>query len=191
MKLKLKLSISTAELNRALYKVQHELYQNGLWNEGSPLTDVEVKLDSTPTLFTQGNFTHAIKKYEHFMGYKEGIIYITQFSLSYLENSKYSSVRDLVRHEYGHAFAEKYDRLIRKKNFENVFGDRYYDAKKNKMPDEAYFTDYAKDNSMEDFAETFMLYLKWKGKLPKKFTNNQLIKKWNYVENVIKIASQS
>ena len=191
MKLKLKLSISTAELNRALFKVQHELYQNGLWNEGSPLTDVEVKLDSTPTLFTQGNFTHAIKKYEHFMGYKEGIIYITQFSLSYLENSKYSSVRDLVRHEYGHAFAEKYDRLIRKKNFENVFGDRYYDAKKNKMPNEAYFTDYAKDNSMEDFAETFMLYLKWKGKLPKKFTNNQLIKKWNYVENVIKIASQS
>jgi phosphoribosylamine-glycine ligase len=45
--------------------------------------------------------------------------------------------------------------------------------------------------AMEDFAETFMLCLKWKGKLPKKFTNNQLIKKWNYVENVIKIASQS
>jgi len=61
----------------------------------------------------------------------------------------------------------------------------------NKMSDDAYFTEYAKENSMEDFAETFMLYLKWKGKLPKKFTNKQLIKKWNYVENVLKTASQS
>jgi hypothetical protein len=191
MKIKLKLSVSITQLNRALYKVQNELYINGLWNEGSPLTEVEIIIDSMPTLFNLGIFTHAVSKYKHYMGYKEGIIYITKFSIGYLENSKYSSVRDLVRHEYAHAFAEKYDHLIRKKLFEITFGDRYYSAKMNKMSDDAYFTEYAKENSMEDFAETFMLYLKWKGKLPKKFTNKQLIKKWNYVENVLKTASQS
>jgi hypothetical protein len=34
MKIKLKLSVSITQLNRALYKVQNELYINGLWNEG-------------------------------------------------------------------------------------------------------------------------------------------------------------
>jgi hypothetical protein len=71
-----------------------------------------------------------------------------------------------------------------------AFGGSYYSEHKKEMPAEAYFTDYAMEYPCEDFAETFKLYLKWKGKLPKKFTNKKLISKWNYVANAIKKASK-
>jgi hypothetical protein len=183
--------ISLKKINAAILHVQNELYANGLWYEGSPLTEIEIYFCSIPRIFLKGFFMHETSKWDSFMGYKDGKLYIPKLSLAHLDNSKYSSIRDVVRHEYAHAFAHQYFVLIQKKAFEIAFGGDYNSAYKKEMPADAYFTKYAMEYPREDFAETFMLYLKWKGKLPKKFTNKQLISKWNYVAHIIKKASQS
>jgi hypothetical protein len=182
--------MSLKKLNNAILHVQNELYENGLWYEDSLLPRIEIYLCSIPRIFYEGFFMHGTTKWESFIGYKEGKLYIPNFSLAHIDNSKYSSVRGLVRHEYGHAFAHQYHDLIEKKAFEMAFGGSYYSEHKKEMSPEAYFTDYAMEYPCEDFAETFKLYLKWKGKLPKKFTNKKLISKWNYVANAIKKASK-
>ena len=189
--MKLNPVITLNKLNSALYDVQNEFYRLGLWNEGSPLTEIEIYLCSRPRIFYQGFFMHGVTKWQSFEGYLDGKLYISKYSLGHLQNCKYSSIRDLVRHEYAHAFAEKYQNLIWRNAFEKAFGGTYDSEIKTKMPTSAYFTDYAKTNPCEDYAETFKMYLKWKGKLPKKFTNKQLIAKWNFVASVIKKASQS
>ena len=58
------------------------------------------------------------------------------------------------------------------------------------MEDAAYVSDYAKTMPMEDFAETFMVYLKYKGKIPKSFTHKKLIAKWSFIKRVIKKATR-
>jgi len=184
--------IKLSKLNSALYDVQNEFYRLGLWNEGSPLTEIEIYLCSFPRVWTAGLFYHYESSWTKIRGYYEGNMYISKYTLlDYLYKDKYNSVRDLVRHEYAHGFAHHYYDLIEIKAFEKAFGGNYDSGIKSKMPVDAYFTSYARVFPMEDFAETFKMYLKWKGKLPKKFTNKQLIAKWNFVASVIKKASQS
>jgi hypothetical protein len=183
--------ITLSKLNKALYDVQNEFYLLGLWNEGSPLKEIEIYLCSRPRILYQGFFMHGASKWDSFEGYFEGKLYISKYCLLNLFKSKYSSIRDLIRHEYAHGFAEKYQNLIYGKAFEIAFSGTYDSGVKTKMPVETYFTNYAREFPMEDFAETFKLYLKWKGKLPKKFTDKKLIVKWDFVANVIKKASRT
>jgi hypothetical protein len=47
-------------------------------------------------------------------------------------------------------------------------------------------TKYAATAPAEDFAEVFWLYLKHKGKLPKKFETEAISRKWNFVAELRK-----
>ena len=53
--------------------------------------------------------------------------------------------------------------------------------------EERYVSEYAMRDTREDFAETFMLFLKHKGKLPAKFATKPAIKKkWAAVAEIVK-----
>lgn len=52
--------------------------------------------------------------------------------------------------------------------------------------EERYVSEYATEATQEDFAETFMLFEKHKGKIPAKFSNcSAIVKKWEAVREII------
>lgn len=99
---------------------------------------------------------------------------------------------DVLRHEFGHALATLYPQALSTGGlFKRAFGGIYspQPAKKRGVVDweERYVSEYAMRDTREDFAETFMLFLKHKGKLPKKFANKPAIaKKWAAVAEIVK-----
>jgi len=85
--------------------------------------------------------------------------------------SKKRNVRDMLRHEYGHALLFHYPKIQYLKGF-SVFGQT-------KEPDD-YVSKYSMRDPIEDFCETFMYYLKRKGKPPCDLSAN-LKKKWDFI----------
>lgn len=119
-------------------------------------------------------------------------MYIPQWVLSEGLWQNRGSLRDVVRHEYGHAVAHYYPALIRRsQRFTSAFGERYdsegLETNTNK-PSE-FVTSYALTNASEDFAETFMMYLRYRGKLPIKFNSVAIKRKWKFIANVSKVIS--
>ena len=57
------------------------------------------------------------------------------------------------------------------------------------MEKDAFISDYARTMPMEDFAETFMVYVRRKGIMPSSIKNKQLIKKWQYISNIISLIN--
>jgi hypothetical protein len=183
--------ISVKQLNSAIYDAQNDLHRVGLWHEGAPLTEVEIYMCRLPRLQVRGLFYHGENAWSKLAGYYEGKMYIPRISLAHLANTQDDSLRDVIRHEYAHAFAHYYPQLIFKTEFSKVFGGSYNYEKPSKMHPDAYASEYAKTIPMEDFAETFMIYLKRKGKMPKLYTHKKLIAKWRFVDKVIKKAADN
>jgi len=94
------------------------------------------------------------------------------------------SVMDILRHEYGHAYADVNRRRIETKRFEKVFGSPHDVAYVGGFEyDPSYhITEYAAASTGEDFAEIFWKFLKHKGKLPLHQQTTPIIKKWEFVE---------
>jgi len=81
-------------------------------------------------------------------------------------------VRDILRHEYGHALLFQYPSIKQKEGFD-LFG---YSTNT-----DDYASDYAMVNPEEDFCETFMVYMKTKGKFPWNEGSPRLKKKWQFI----------
>ena len=77
-----------------------------------------------------------------------------------------TSMRDVLRHEYGHAFAVEHPSLVRRcRRFVDVFGGRYDDEEHaDEYLTRDFVTPYAATSPSEDFAETFMTYVRCGGK---------------------------
>lgn len=106
-------------------------------------------------------------------GYRPGTIYFPRATFAALARTlrlsgrRPTSMRDVLRHEYGHAFAVEHPSLVRRsRRFVEAFGGRYDDEEP--VSDYAfddYITDYAATNPSEDFAETFMTYVRVGGEI--------------------------
>lgn len=90
---------------------------------------------------------------------------------------------DVIRHEFGHALADLYPTALSKGVlFKEAFGAKYGPKPAPDTDPTNWEFDFvskyaAKGGTQEDFAETFMLFLKHKGKLPRKFAGKPAIKK--------------
>lgn len=96
---------------------------------------------------------------------------------------------DVIRHEFGHALADKYRKFFRGGIFKAAFGANYGEDKVFNGGDwsDEYVTEYASTMTQEDFAETFMLYMKHKGKMPARYRGKRAIeKKWKTVAKIVK-----
>ena len=97
---------------------------------------------------------------------------------------EYVSLRDVLRHEYGHAVADTHQPLIRTPEFAFAFGDSHHWATSSDYDPEVFVTTYAATATGEDFAETFMYFLKHKGRLPARFSTPAIRKKWQFVRRL-------
>lgn len=176
--------ITYYQVKRATYDVQRDLYKSGFWFEDTRLNEVTVHWTVLPSKETAGVFYHGTRWLDRIAGFKEGHIFIPSITLSKLLQPRIRvSLRDVIRHEYGHGFAHYYPELIiRSKEFRRVFSGHYYADEPTKVYDSAsYVSSYAQTSPMEDFAETFMVYVRRHGK-PLKNMNERLEAKWKFME---------
>ena len=127
---------------------------------------------------------------DKFQGFEEGHIYIPKWVLAQGIWQNRGSLRDVIRHEYGHALAHYYPEMIEhSKSFEKIFGGNYYSYVPTQMEREAFISKYASTLPMEDFAETFMVFVRRKGIIPANIINKKLLAKWKFIADLcIKIS---
>jgi hypothetical protein len=92
------------------------------------------------------------------------------------------SLRQLLRHEWAHALALYHHHLVANREFRLAF-DGSHDCGR---PDRDYcptrhISPYASTESMEDFAENFMHFVKHRGVLPVRWQTPQIVKRWAFV----------
>jgi hypothetical protein len=197
--------ITVCRLNRATLAAQGELSAHGFWLQGNRLLRTDVCLIACPPpscLLALGFFTHGdMGTLGRIAGFEVGNIYIpthlgTLFRIKSLLPKRLlsllgeafqgrSSLRDVVRHEYAHAVAHWYPRLIQRSvRFKEVFGGDYWAKTHSRSEQEEFVSSYASEKPMEDFAETFMVFLRHKGVLPERFNFPMIKQKWRFIKEL-------
>ena len=106
----------------------------------------------------------------------------------YFRSGRVLSALDVLRHEYGHAYADVNRRRIETKKFEQAFEwphDVSYEVGCEYDP-QRHVTGYAAASTGEDFAEVFWLYLKHKGKLPARLDTPPIRRRRRFVAQLRK-----
>jgi hypothetical protein len=180
--------VSFSHLDLAVRSAQGELGLAGLWNERSRLINCEVFWCPWPQITMPGAlgfFVHEAGRIDRFLRYEAGHIYIPKLVLLHGPWQQRGSLRDVIRHEYGHATAHYYPALVqRSSRFRGAFGGGYWDEGSAGGGDGDFVSTYARTNPSEDFAETFMLYLRHRGRLPSRFSSAGVRRKWRFVADL-------
>ena len=177
--------VTFRQLNSAVSVVQDELYSLGLWNEDSrlPLTTVFWCRLPQPVYRAEGFFVYDEGMWDPLLGYKVGNIYIPQLVLSHDFWRNLRSLRDVVRHEYAHAIEYHYPVLaFHSKKFKTAFPAPYPQNYEKTNP--WHVSDYAAKAQTEDFAETFMVYVRHSGKLPSHLNTPHIKRKWRFISEL-------
>jgi hypothetical protein len=118
-----------------------------------------------------------------------GMIAVPAVSLGrvheYRRCAPWTSVRDILRHEYAHALADHHPAVVERAEFEHVFGGPY-DAEHgaDAYARDAHVSTYAASMPGEDFAETVMLYLRVQGVIEPFRCRPALHRKLRYVARI-------
>jgi len=185
-------SVSKQQLESAARDVQRELSQLGIF-EDTRLEEVDVIWCSFPQFIApaaQGFYLSESTPFRRRLGYLEGDIYIPRWVIGEGWNQNRGSLRDILRHEYGHALAFGYPQLVRRSSrFREFFGaghDEDEDLEDwEDRPESAFVSNYARVNPAEDFAETFMIYLRRQSRCPQTYRDRYLRRKWRFVREVV------
>ena len=183
-----KFRASEETLKAAWYKVRRELRGLGLMVPGSPLDEVQCIRD--------GVFTVAGMKALWPLSPGMGWFYPSDENIHvpsicgadiYPWCSEGRCLADVLRHEYGHALEGKYPKFIHNNEFRKAFGKAYGDKKSSDINMNHYVSTYAMTCPQEDFAETFMHYMKYRGILPGKWAKVPAIRrKWSFIDQLRK-----
>ena len=165
--------ISDAALKSARRNVETELLKFGFFDD---------KVSRIPVRLVPFGGAYGWQDYQ-----RSGTISIPRVSWAKLCNlmeHEYVSLRDVLRHEFAHAVADTHQHLIRTPEFALAFGDSHHWATSSEYAPELFVTAYAATATGEDFAETFMYFLKYAGKLPARFSTPAIRKKWRFVRQL-------
>jgi hypothetical protein len=187
----------TEAVERAFHRVRCELGETGLLADGVHLDQIELTISLLPSINTQGYFYYKTGFSQRLLGYKEGVIYLPGNSVQ-KTRAPGSSLPDVIRHEFGHAWYWLEPRFFEKPWFRRAFGAEY--SENSRLPYESWFkkvklkgtfcgeycmlrsdhsreryfrkllsnefvSEYAVTNASEDFAETFMTFLRCRDSL--------------------------
>ncbi len=175
--------VTLPKLNRALNRVWGELKMLGFATKG--MDSVQVSLVPTAGFFSKNCFYNG--PYGFFDPESDaGEINIPSVSLSALQDllgcRPYVSLSDVLRHEYAHALEHHHRNLIHCKAFERAFGLPHDAAFEAEFDPDQHVSRYAASCvGQEDFAETFMFYVKHAGILPKRWNTPAIRRKWRYM----------
>lgn len=165
--------VTMPRLNRALKDVVAELDTLGVYD--ARVQAVEVYLVPFSTA------------YGYQLDHGTGEILIPMLSLSKigdLVRQRYTSLRDVLRHEYAHAIADTHRGLIRSRRFREAFGDGHDAACSYHFDPEIHITEYAANRPWDDFAEVFMVYVRQRGRLTKRHATPWIKDKWRFVRDL-------
>jgi len=174
--------ISFKKLVSAHADVQRELRKVGL--SGSKLDAVEVFHCNWPQLtmpLALGFFIHRDFGIGKMIGYRQGHIYIPRWVFS----SGHCALRDIIRHEYAHALVYHYRDAVMTAAFPRTF------KKSSHGNSDGFITPYAAKCPEEDFAETFMVFVRRVGKPLPPRRNEEIRRKYQFVGEVIDHVSRS
>ncbi len=185
-------TVSLAQLDSAVRSTQGELDWTGLWKENGRLLRCEVFWCPWPQITMPGAlgfFVHETDRIDRVLRYEVGHIYIPKWVLLHGPWQQRGSLRDVVRHEYGHAIAHYYPGLVqRSPHFRRAFGGGYWDQGSAGGCAGDFVSAYARTSPSEDFAETFMLYLRHRGQLPARFSSAAVKRKWRFVADLAQVV---
>jgi len=163
--------VTLDRLNRSLARVVRELDQHGLWNHR--LNAIEVRI-----------VPYSWDCYGWQWYGSSGDICIPAVSMARIGDwfrGSYKSLADVLRYEYGHALADTHRGLFRSSRFRKVFHASHEDESAFEHDAEYHFSAYAATNASEDFAETFMHYLRHRGQLPAWHRAPVKAAKWQFI----------
>ena len=187
-----KIYTSYEQVSRAYNKVRKELINLDVLWDCSKLDEVECLYEPLELNGLRGwmGFYQYNDKNIHFPAVYNGL----DWSLEWTDKN---SAIDVIRHEFAHALAHRYPKALRDGDlFKKAFGGSYGDRPaKGTDPDDwegRCVTGYAATATREDFAETFMLFVKHKGKIPARFAKKPAIrKKWKAVAEIVRRVAAS
>ncbi len=182
-----KVYLTEQRMKNGWSKVRSELRQLGLLGLESRLAGLQCTYDGPVSAGTLWNgYCH---RYLAYYSYQDNMIHVPAFvrQEASLKLDEKRCLSDVLRHECGHALEDKYGDtgLFRDKKFIRAFGDIYGEnVLPNANPDN-FVTTYAMTNIQEDFAETFMFFMKCKGVLPEKWSAIPAIcAKWKLIAEI-------
>jgi hypothetical protein len=165
--------VTPQRLLRGTTQVRLELQRLGFFSES--LQGVKVRLIPFGSAYG----------YQYYGG--SGEIHIPAVSLSRfstLLGYPYTSLRDVIRHEYGHAVADQHRGLIRSRKFSTAFGTGHHFEKREEFHPEVHLTRYAAASTGEDFAETFMTYVRTGGVVPREIKSLAIRRKFLFLSEL-------
>jgi hypothetical protein len=182
--------LNSKAIDQALDTVIKDLQRVGLLTD--KLYSVEVYRHGIDILGCHGLYIEECSFLDSMLGFEPRSIYIPQFSWSRIAESlkrmgrSTTSLRDVLRHEYGHAFAVEHPSHIRRsKEFRATFGAAYDDEEPPYSYDpKMHVSKYAATAPYEDFAETFMTYVKYGGKIHRFKNRPVLHKKMKFIQTL-------
>jgi hypothetical protein len=110
--------------------------------------------------------------------------------LSHLWDGGYTSLRDVLRHEFAHAIADTHRGLFRSRQFSDAFGAAHHWDFGWEYDPEHHVSPYAATAPAEDFAETFMFYLRHDGVLPTRYATGPIKGKWRFIRRLAQAISK-
>jgi hypothetical protein len=198
--------LSMDELNKSLNQVIKELTEVGLIKgDHGYLWQINFIRSPLPSFIMENGMVidSGLSWFDEVIGYEEGEIYISKYPR--LSNRVGETLSDVIRHEYAHSWAWLDRGLFRRPWFKEAFGHSYW-SEKGKGSD--YFSYYWEDaepgefeqtelyddfvspyalcNSSEDFAETFMYFLRYRKSL-NSFKNRKGV--YQKLRNIQKVIS--
>lgn len=171
------MSITQSTVQSATAIVRRELRALDIANH---LSHVGVNLCHLPAIFTPfdvGFFIWEDSWWNSFIGFETGQIYVSRWD----PREWGHSVRDVIRHEFGHAVEHYYPLL---------FDQRFHDTFGHGIDEYDYISSYAMKCESEDFCETFMIYLRYLGRLPSHY-DRAVITKWLLIEDMMRRLAQT
>ncbi|MGA2617371.1 MAG: putative zinc-binding metallopeptidase [Thermoguttaceae bacterium] len=158
-------SVTFRQLESAYLDVQRELDRAGLWYGRTRLMRTQVVWCwlPPPSLWgALGFFVEGESALYRMFGFDPGHVYIPKWVLLHGPWQDRGSLRDVLRHEFGHALAYHHPGPVcRSRAFRKAFGARYDESWPQRPTDrEDFLSRYAMTSPAEDFAETFARWLR-------------------------------
>jgi hypothetical protein len=172
--------VTLTRLNRAVFDVQAELERHGFYDE--KLAKIDVYLSCCG--FALGYCLYGTSGNIHIPAVSLGKMFERVWGASR------TTLRDVVRHEYGHALAHTHRGLFCSVPFKRAFGTHHDADVKSEYDPERHVSEYAATSPSEDFAEVFMLYLRHGGELPIRFNTWRIRRKWRFIKDLSSAVSR-
>lgn len=165
--------VTQSRLDRANYAVTCELDGHGFYDHRVQAVDTHLVLFGAAYGWQWYGSTGDIN-----------IPCVSLARLSHLWKGGYTSLRDVLRHEFAHAIADTHRGLFRSNYFVDAFGAAHHWDFEWEYDPEHHVSDYAATAPAEDFAETFMFYIRHKGVLPATLATEPIKRKWRFIRRL-------